>query len=167
MRTTRTLTNCILWCLGGSVRGMHAPCHACPPTTHAPLPHTPHIHAPCHTHTLPRMTPTTHDPPTCMPPAMHTPCHACPLPHMPPLPHTPPCHAHPPTVDRILDMLLKILPCPNFVAGGKYTPMCFYLAILAKMRNVSAELNIRVRNQERLNYTTLAYSREKSCTSGQ
>ena len=43
-------------------------------------------------------------PPTCRLPTMHT-----------PLPCTP---SQQTPVDRILDMLLKILPCPNFVAGG-------------------------------------------------
>ena len=87
----------------------HLSCHACPPPSHA-----------CPTL---QMSPATHAPSPCMPPAMHPhhtclPCHA-PLPHMPPLPcmpnpspctplhhecplchhpltHTPLCHAHPP-----------------------------------------------------------------------
>ena len=92
---------------------MHAPCHACPPATHVP----PAMHTPCHTcppcHACPHHA---------WPPAMHTPFLACPLPHMPP------CHACPPAMHALphcgqnsWHTLLKILPCPNFVAGGKYS----------------------------------------------
>ena len=60
----------------------------------------------CHARPLPCM------PPPCMPPAMHAP-----LPCTPPAMHAP-CHAHPPGQNS-WHMLLKILPCPNFIAGGK------------------------------------------------
>ena len=75
--------------------GMHAPCHACPPTTHAPC-HTCH---PCHAH----------HPPPCMPPCHAHLHHAC-----------PPCHAHtPPPVNRMTDRCKNItLPQTSF-AGGK------------------------------------------------
>ena len=65
------------------------------------------------------------------PPCMH-PCHACPppphipLPYMPPAMHTslpcmPPATYPPsPCGQNSWHSLLKILPCPNFVAGGNY-----------------------------------------------
>ena len=78
------------------------PCHACPPAMHAPTMHVPLPCTPCH---------------VCPPP--HTPPHhACPLPAMhapytcPPAMHTPLCG------QNSWHMLLKILPCPNFVVGG-------------------------------------------------
>ena len=105
MRTARSLTvSCSICC------SMHAPCHACPPAMHAPLPRMP----PCHA----------------CPPAMHvslathTPCHACSTAMYAPLPHThpPPCHAWSPCGQNSWHTLLKILPCPNFVAGGNKVP---------------------------------------------
>ena len=80
---------------------MHAPHHAHPPAMHTPLPCMP----PGHTHTPPA----THAPQPRMPP-----CHAA-----PPLPRMPPCHARPPCGQNSWHMLLKILLCPSFVAGGK------------------------------------------------
>ena len=126
MRTARAMT--------GRISGGGGACHTCPPfTMHAPL-------SPC----MPPFA--THAPPSpCMPPfTMHAPlCHACPLlPRMPPLCHTcPPRHACPPREQpRIPPLwtecghtLLKILPCPNFVAGGKY--VLFYFVILLKDRD--------------------------------
>ena len=122
------------------VSSTHTPCHA------HPLPHTHPCHAhplPC----MPPMhTPATHIPLPCMPPppAMDAPLphmppyHACPLPCMPlhhthtHIPtmhaphhtcpssmHTPPPHMPPPCEQNSWHTLLKILPCPNFVAGGK------------------------------------------------
>ena len=110
------------------------PCHTCPPAMHTPC-HIcpPAMHTPCHI-----CPPATHAPPaTHEPPATHVPCHACPLPHIPtchacPPPHMPTCHASPhhtctpathapplPCGQNYWHTLLKILPCPNFVAGGK------------------------------------------------
>ena len=87
----------------------HAPCHACPPATHAPLPcMLPTMHAPlpctppCHA-----CPPAMHSPLTHTPPAMHAPHHAC-----PPAMHTP-CG------QNSWHTFVKILPCRNFVAGGK------------------------------------------------
>ena len=86
---------------------MHAPYHACPPSHahphHAcpPATHAPTMHTPCHTH---------YHPPPHMPP---------PQPHMPPLPHMPPTAMHtPPRGQNSWHTRLKILPCPNIVAGG-------------------------------------------------
>ena len=66
MRTARSLTVCrsrSIW--GGACMACMPPtCHACPPTMHAPLPHTP----PCHA-----CPPITHAPLPCTPP-----CHARP-----------------------------------------------------------------------------------------
>ena len=63
----------------------------------------------------------------CTPPATHAPCHAHPLATHAPLPHTLPCHTCPPCHacphlcgQNSRHTLLKILPCPNFVAGGNY-----------------------------------------------
>ena len=107
---------------------MHASLPCTPPlATHTPMPHTcpPAMHTP-----LPCTPPAMHALLPCMPPAMHIPmphthplpcippCHASAPCHAHPLPCMPPCHACPPPVDRILDTLLKILLCPNFVAGG-------------------------------------------------
>ena len=123
MRTTRSLT------VSHSICHTCSPCHTCPLAMHAPPPTMhphPTTHAPCHAcpstvpAPLPCKTPsTTHAPPH----------HACPLPcthpttHAPP-PCIPPCHPCPPTPlphgQNSWHMLLKILPCPNFVAGGKY-----------------------------------------------
>ena len=81
-------------------------CHACP------LPHTcpPAMHAPCHAG------------PTTCPPAMQAPVtHACsPATHtLPYHAHIPPCHACPPCEQNSWHMLVKTLPCHNFVVGGK------------------------------------------------
>ena len=121
MRTARSLTVC---------RGCSI-CHACPPPTMRapPAMHTPHAGGVCmaggacmggvhgrghvwqgHAWWGACMADTTamayghmvHAPL----PHMPTLCHAYPLPYMPPQ------HTHTRT-------LLKILPCPNFVAGGK------------------------------------------------
>ena len=59
------------------------------------------------------------------PPRTSLPCHACPLPpppprHIPPTMHTPLPRTPPPRGQNSWHMFLKILPCPNFVAGGKY-----------------------------------------------
>ena len=81
---------------------MHAPCHSHPPT----------MHAPCHAHPLPCMPPVMHTTP-----AMHTP-HTNPLQWMTPAMHIPPAMHAPPCRQNSWHMLLKILPCPNFVAGG-------------------------------------------------
>ena len=77
-------------------------CHAGPPA----------MHAPCHAHPLPCMPPSMH-----APPAMHAPHHThTTLATHAPLPCLPPCG------QNSWHMLLKIIPCPNFVAGGnKYT----------------------------------------------
>ena len=78
-------------------------CHACPLSTHSPLPCMPPATcAPCHAHPLPCMPP---------PPATHASCHACPLQYMPPgmcvrpLPRMPllPCMLRSPSVDRTTD----------------------------------------------------------------
>ena len=88
-------------------------CHACPPATAPPLPHT---HPPCHTCPPPTMQAPCHAYPPAMhtPPAMHAPCHACPPPRTPL-----PCHACPCPGQNSWHTLLKISPCPNFFAGGK------------------------------------------------
>ena len=103
MRTARS------WTVSRSVCHICPPCHtclfchACHPAMHAHLPHMPPtMHTPYHAYPLPHMPPAMH-----APPAMHVPCHACPLPCTPP-----PVNSW--------HTLLKILPCPNFVAGGKY-----------------------------------------------
>ena len=87
------------------------PCHACPlpcmPSCHACPPAA--MHAPCHTCPLPCMPPQL----SRMPPAMYTPYHAHPLPCMPPAMHAPHCG------QNSWHTLLKILPCPHFIAGGK------------------------------------------------
>ena len=93
-------------------------CHTCPmPATHA----APAMHAPPPRHT---QSPAMYAPPH------PSPCHACPLPHTPPTTHAPPTthpsshHAHtlhhpcPSCGQNSWHALLKILPCPNFVAGG-------------------------------------------------
>ena len=116
MRTTHSLTVC----------------HACPSATHTRLSHMPPpMHAP-----LPQMPLPWHTPCHACPSATHTPCQACPPPPYMPPPHMPPMHtpwhayphhhACPPAMhapsprgQNSWHMLLKILPCPNFVAGGK------------------------------------------------
>ena len=114
MRTARAMTGRISW--GGCAY------HACPPftthappfTTHAPpLPHMPPLHHRCAP--LPCTHPfTTHPLRHAHPP----PRHACPpgSNHAPPReqPRTPA-----PLWTECGHTLLKILPCPNFVAGGK------------------------------------------------
>ena len=76
------------------------------------------MHAPHHAHPSP-----------CMHATMHAPHHACP----PPPPHMPPAMQAPsPPGQNSWDTLLKILPCPNFIAGGKntsYIVMMFLLRI--------------------------------------
>ena len=54
------------------------------------------------------------------PPSMHVSCHAHPSPPplTPPLPHTSPAMHASPCWQNSWHTLLKILPCPNFVAGG-------------------------------------------------
>ena len=98
-------------------------------------------HSICHAHPHhARPLPCMHPPP-CTPPGMHAP-----LPHMPPMhppPHTPPPPCMPPLphmfppVDRILDTLLKILPCPNSVAGGNNTvlPRAAYYIVSVRQRS--------------------------------
>ena len=123
---------------------MHTPLPRTPPAMHAPTMHHPATHSPCHAHPPPHIPPamhaqhhappTMHTPPTTHAPAMHAPtihppCHTCPptihvpLPCTPPTTHAPchapPCHACLPCGQNSWHMLLKILPCPNFVAGGK------------------------------------------------
>ena len=105
--------------------------HACPPTMHPPpaTTHTPGNHA-CplattHTPKKPHMLPHNHacPPATTQPPP--PPQHACPWQactppatmHAPPGYHA--CPACPPCGQNSWHTLLKILPCPNFVAGGK------------------------------------------------
>ena len=80
---------------------------------HTPQPHTNPM--PC-IPPLSCMPPTTH-----APPAMHAtpPCHAHPLPCTPPATHAPLLCGQ-----NTWHTLLKILPCPNFVAGGKYCNRC-------------------------------------------
>ena len=105
------------------------PCHACPhachlhachllctpPATH-PLPCMPHPF--CHAHPLPCMPPAIHAPLPCMPPRHACPHHTHTHPWTPPATHTP-CHACPPPPGQnSWHTLLKILPCPNFIAGG-------------------------------------------------
>ena len=110
---TRSIQDCIppanidrinvVYCHGACTLAMHvAPGHACPPAI---------AHPPCHAcpldHTCP---PAMHAP---LPPAMH----ALNTPNPCPPPCMPPCHTLP--LDRILDTrFCKILPYPNFVAGG-------------------------------------------------
>ena len=90
----------------------HTPGHACPPCHTCPQPmHAPTMHAPHHAHPSATHAPLPH------PPAMHTPCHACPPSHAHPPGHAcslathapsshtcipPAMHASPP-VDRITD----------------------------------------------------------------
>ena len=96
------------------------PCHACPPAMHTPCHACPPPCTPCHVPLLP------HTPPMHAPLGMHVPTtHTTPATHAP-LPHIPCCHAHPPAMhapphcgQNSWHTLLKILPCPNFVAGGK------------------------------------------------
>ena len=104
---------------------MHAPCHACP----APPCHT----CPSHACRLP-----------CTPPGLYAPNHAWPPCHACPLPYRLPHHVYPPAMHAPLPgmplhgqnswhTLLKILPCPNFVAGGKnnkLAPSTLGLALL-------------------------------------
>ena len=83
-------------------------CKACPPHHRCP-------HAPCRA-----------CPPPCTPhPATHAPHHTCPLPcTLPPI--TPlPCTPTPCGQNSWHTLLLKILPCTNFVAGGKYNGCSF------------------------------------------
>ena len=107
------------------VSAKHAPCHTCPPATHAPpATHTPlPCMLPCHACPLPHMPPlpTMHASPLCMPlPRMsQLPLPCMPPPHTPPAMHAPPrLHMPPPCGQNSWHTLLKILPCPNFVAGG-------------------------------------------------
>ena len=94
--------------------------HACPPgaTTHAPeQPCTP-PQQPCIPLEQPHMSPraTTHAPPRsnhACPPRSN---HACPLGATTHTPWEQPCMT--PLWTECGHMLLKILPCPNFVAGG-------------------------------------------------
>ena len=119
MRTARSLTISRSICHAHPL-ATHAPCHTplpCRiPTTHAPPPHVPSCHAcpPAMCAPLPGMSP-----------AMQVPHHAGPTPHMPPAMHKPPSWSPPPAMhtpssgQNSWHTLLKILPCPNFVAGSK------------------------------------------------
>ena len=73
--------------------------------TTTPAMHAPTMHAPCHAHA-----PTMH-----ASPAMHTPRPCMP----PPATHTLLLHMPHPHGENSWHTLLKILPCPHFVAGGK------------------------------------------------
>ena len=120
MRITRWLTLC-----HACPPVMHPP-SCMPPATHTPLPcmppamHAPHhTHPPCHACPPPCTPPTMHAPLPCMPPHHTLPCHTCPPPHtLPHATHAPPYHACPSPGQNSWHRLLKILPCPNFVAGG-------------------------------------------------
>ena len=78
-----------------------------------PTAHWPYLVVSHHAHPPPCTSP------PCTPPAMHACSPATHAPHHAhPLPHMPPCHACPPGQNS-WHTLLKILPFPNFVLGGK------------------------------------------------
>ena len=116
MRTARSLT------VSRNICHTSQPCHACPLPCMPPAMHPLACTTPCHTcPPLPCMPPTMQIPHHACPPATYPPAVHIPLPCMPSLPHiTPPRHACPPCGQNSWHMLLKILPCPNFVAGGNY-----------------------------------------------
>ena len=126
MRTARSLTVSRI-----SLYPMHAPQsnHAHPPSNHACPPQSNHAHPPpgsnhaCPPCDQPHMLPRSNHacPPReqpCMPPGSN---HTCPTPQEQPC--TPPLEQPhmPPLWTECGHTLLKILPCPNFVAGGKYS----------------------------------------------
>ena len=145
MRTARSLTVC-----HARPPAMHAASPCTSPAMHAPCPHMPPAtHASCHACPPPHHTwsPTIHTPL----PAMHVPHHACPhhahpLPHMlPPAMHAPPLRTappppamHAPHCGQNSWHTLKILPCPNFVAGGKYWHSRTILQVRDKLHMRSA-----------------------------
>ena len=90
---------------------------------------------PCNAHPLPCMHPV---------PCTH-PCNAQPLPCMPP------CHAHTPHCGQnSWHTLLKILPCPNFVAGGNNSN-CY---IVAKIQEALGDLSVNRLCSKDIAYTT-------------